>query len=232
MNSKGSIKHMKKYVSNTIVVLSDTYPDAEISLNYSNNIELLVAVILSAQCTDERVNKVTEKLFEKYKLIEEYAQVDSREFSKDISSITYFNQKSRWIVETAKDILEMHDGNVPDNMEDLLNLPGVGRKTSNVVLQHGYGAIEGIVVDTHVMRLSRRMGFTEKRNRDAIERELMEIVPKNKWRMYTHLMIAHGRAICKARHPECESCPLENECPSSRNSSTIDLANGKNWLKK
>jgi endonuclease-3 len=193
---------MEKYVSDTVVVLSDTYPDAEISLNYSNNFELLVAVILSAQCTDERVNKVTE------------------------------NQKARWIVETAKNIIEIHGGNVPDNMGDLLNLPGVGRKTSNVVLQHGYGKIEGIVVDTHVMRLSRRMGFTEKQNRDAIERELMEIVPKNKWRMYTHLMISHGRAICKARRPECESCPLKNECPSSRNSYAIDLANGKKWLSK
>jgi endonuclease-3 len=223
---------MEKYVSDTVVVLSDTYPDAEISLNYSNNFELLVAVILSAQCTDERVNKVTENLFKKYKLIEEYAHTDAREFSKDISSITYFNQKARWIVETAKNIIEIHGGNVPDNMGDLLNLPGVGRKTSNVVLQHGYGKIEGIVVDTHVMRLSRRMGFTEKQNRDAIERELMEIVPKNKWRMYTHLMISHGRAICKARRPECESCPLKNECPSSRNSYAIDLANGKKWLSK
>ena len=190
---------------------------------------MLVAVILSAQCTDERVNKVTEVLFKKYRTIEDYANSSAEEFSKDIASVTYFNQKARWIVNTARCIIEMHDGEVPGTMEELLGLPGVGRKTANVVLQHAYGETEGIVVDTHVMRLSRRMGLVEKRNRDAIEIELMKIIPKGKWRRYTHLMIAHGRAICKARSPKCDLCPMGEICPSSWTYSEMDLASGKLW---
>ena len=208
-------KELKEHASRVVDILFQEYPDAEISLKYSDEFELLVAVILSAQCTDERVNKVTEVLFKKYRTIEDYANSSAEEFSKDIASVTYFNQKARWIVNTARCIIEMHDGEVPGTMEELLGLPGVGRKTANVVLQHAYGETEGIVVDTHVMRLSRRMGLVEKRNRDAIEIELMKIIPKGKWRRYTHLMIAHGRAICKARSPKCDLCPMGEICPSS-----------------
>lgn len=224
-------KELKKHASGIVDILLREYPDAEISLKYSDNFELLVAVILSAQCTDDRVNMVTETLFKKYKTIEDYANSSSETFSKDIASITYFNQKARWIVDTAKCIIEMHNGEVPSTMEKLLELPGVGRKTANVVLQHAYGETEGIVVDTHVMRLSRRMGLVEKKNRDAIEVELMKIVPRKKWRRYTHLMIAHGRAICKARSPKCDSCPMGEICPSSWVYSEVDLSNGKLWKK-
>ena len=222
-------KELKEHASRVVDILFQEYPDAEISLKYSDEFELLVAVILSAQCTDERVNRVTEVLFKKYRTIEDYANSSAEEFSKDIASVTYFNQKARWIVNTARCIIEMHDGEVPGTMEELLGLPGVGRKTANVVLQHAYGETEGIVVDTHVMRLSRRMGLVEKRNRDAIEIELMKIIPKGKWRRYTHLMIAHGRAICKARSPKCDLCPMGEICPSSWTYSEMDLASGKLW---
>ena len=222
-------KELKRHASRIVDILFQEYPDAEISLRYSDEFELLVAVILSAQCTDERVNMVTEVLFKKYRTIEDYANSSAEEFSKDIASVTYFNQKARWIVNTARCIIEMHDGEVPGTMEELLGLPGVGRKTANVVLQHAYGETEGIVVDTHVMRLSRRMGLVEKRNRDAIEIELMKIIPKGKWRRYTHLMIAHGRAICKARSPKCDLCPMGEICPSSWTYSEMDLASGKLW---
>ena len=222
-------KELKRHASRIVDILFQEYPDAEISLKYSDEFELLVAVILSAQCTDERVNKVTEVLFKKYRTIEDYANSSAKEFSKDIASVTYFNQKARWIVSTARRIIEIHDGEVPGTMEELLGLPGVGRKTANVVLQHAYGETEGIVVDTHVMRLSRRMGLVEKKNRDAIEMELMKIIPKEKWRRYTHLMIAHGRAICKARSPKCDLCPMGEICPSSWTYSEMDLASGKLW---
>ena len=222
-------KDLKEHASRVVDILFQEYPDAEISLKYSDEFELLVAVILSAQCTDERVNKVTEVLFKKYRTIEDYANSSAKEFSKDIASVTFFNQKARWIVSTARRIIEIHDGEVPGTMEELLGLPGVGRKTANVVLQHAYGETEGIVVDTHVMRLSRRMGLVEKKNRDAIEMELMKIIPKEKWRRYTHLMIAHGRAICKARSPKCDLCPMGEICPSSWTYSEMDLASGKLW---
>ena len=222
-------KELKRHASRIVDILFQEYPDAEISLRYSDEFELLVAVILSAQSTDERVNMVTEVLFKKYRTIEDYANSSAKEFSKDIASVTYFNQKARWIVSTARRIIEIHDGEVPGTMEELLGLPGVGRKTANVVLQHAYGETEGIVVDTHVMRLSRRMGLVEKKNRDAIEMELMKIIPKEKWRRYTHLMIAHGRAICKARSPKCDLCPMGEICPSSWTYSEMDLASGKLW---
>ena len=225
-------KELKRHASRIVDILFQEYPDAEISLRYSDEFELLVAVILSAQCTDERVNMVTEVLFKKYRTIEDYANSSAKEFSKDIASVTYFNQKARWIVSTARRIIEIHDGEVPGTMEELLGLPGVGRKTANVVLQHAYGETEGIVVDTHVMRLSRRMGLVEKKNRDAIEIELMKIIPKKKWRRYTHLMIAHGRAICNARSPKCDLCPMGEICPSSWVYSEIDLASGKLWKTK
>ena len=225
-------KELKGHASRVVDILFQEYPDAEISLKYSDEFELLVAVILSAQCTDDRVNMVTEVLFKKYRTIEDYANSSAKDFSKDIASVTYFNQKARWIVNTAKRIIEMHEGEVPETMEELLRLPGVGRKTANVVLQHAYGETEGIVVDTHVMRLSRRMGLVEKKNRDAIEIELMKIIPKKKWRRYTHLMIAHGRAICKARSPKCDLCPMGEICPSSWVYSEIDLASGKLWKNK
>ena len=212
-----------------IARLEDVYPDATISLDFTNRLELLVAVILSGQCTDERVNQETPALFEKYQTPEDYAEIDVDELADDISSITYPNQKAGWISEACKLIVDEHGGEVPDTMEDLTDLPGVGRKTANVVLQHGHDLVEGIVVDTHVMRLSRRLGLTRETIRDKIEADLMGLVPEARWRDFTHLLIAHGREVCTARNPDCDDCVLEDICPSSQVDNEIDLASGERW---
>ena len=209
--------------------LEESYPDATISLEFSNRLELLVAVILSAQCTDERVNGVTADLFEKYPTAAEYASVDQDELAADLSSITYYNNKAAYIRGAARRIVDVHDGEVPDTMSALTDLPGVGRKTANVVLQHGHDVVEGIVVDTHVQRLSRRLGLTEERYPERIEADLMEVVPDEKWREFTHLLISHGRATCTARNPDCEECVLEDVCPSSKLDGEFDLASDEPW---
>ena len=217
------------HVEVVLDALEDAYPDATISLDFSNRLELLVAVVLSAQCTDERVNQVTADLFEHYTTAEDYATADQEELAEAIGSITYFNQKAGWLREACQRLVEEHDGEVPDTMAALTDLPGVGRKTANVVLQHGHDVVEGIVVDTHVMRLSRRLGLTERSSRDAIERDLMTVVPERRWRAFTHLLIAHGRAVCTARSPDCEACVVEAHCPSSRLDADVDLASGEPW---
>ncbi|MFB6218630.1 MAG: endonuclease III [Halobacteriaceae archaeon] len=209
--------------------LREEYPDATISLAFSTRLELLVAVVLSAQCTDERVNDVTADLFEKYRTAEDYADAGEDELADDIGSITYPNQKAGWIREACRRIAEEHGGEVPDSMDALTDLPGVGRKTANVVLQHGHDTVEGVVVDTHVMRLARRLGLVEAEARDAIESELMELLPESEWQAFTHLLISHGRAVCTARNPDCEACVLEGVCPSSRLDSDVDLASGERW---
>lgn len=205
------------------------YPDATISLRFSNRLELLVAVILSAQCTDSRVNSVTEDLFEKYDSVDAFAEADQEELAEDIGSITYFNSKAGYLRESAQLIRDEHDGFVPDSMAELTELPGVGRKTANVVLQHGHDIREGIVVDTHVQRLSRRLGITDAKRPEMIERALVEIIPRDDWQEYTHLLISHGRAVCTARSPDCESCVLEDLCPSSQLRADVDLASGEPW---
>ncbi|WP_430504532.1 endonuclease III [Haloparvum sp. PAK95] len=209
--------------------LYEEYPDSTISLEFSNRLELLIAVILSAQCTDERVNKVTDELFEKYDGPEDYAAVDQDELAEDINSITYFNNKAGYITSACETIVDEHDGEVPDTMSELTDLPGVGRKTANVVLQHGHDVVEGIVVDTHVQRLSQRLGIVEEERPEKIEDELREIVPEEDWQQLTHLMIDHGRATCTARNPDCEDCVLEDICPSSKVDNGVDLADGENW---
>jgi len=209
--------------------LYDAYPDTTISLAFSSRLELLIAVMLSAQCTDERVNKVTAKLFEKYDGPEEYAAVDQDELAEDISSITYYNNKAKYIRSACSDIVEKHDGEVPDTMDELTELMGVGRKTANVVLQHGHQIVEGIVVDTHVQRISRRLGITEEERPEAIEQDLMGIVPEDDWQWYTHLMITHGRETCTAINPDCSDCLLEDICPSSKVDNEVDLASGDSW---
>jgi endonuclease-3 len=209
--------------------LKAEYPDTTISLDFSNRLELLVAVVLSAQCTDERVNKVTDDLFEKYRTAEDYASVDQDELAADINSITYYNSKAGYITDACQRIIDEHDGDVPDTMSALTDLPGVGRKTANVVLQHGHDVVEGVVVDTHVQRQTRRLGITEQERPEAIEEELMEIVPQEDWQELTHLFISHGRAVCTARNPDCEDCVLEDICPSSKLDSDTDLASGDAW---
>jgi len=209
--------------------LYEEYPDTTISLNFSNRLELLVAVVLSAQCTDERVNEETEHLFEKYQSVEDYAEADVEELSEDIDSITYHNSKADYLKTSAQLMLDEHDGEVPDTMDELTELKGVGRKTANVVLQHGHDVVEGIVVDTHVQRLSRRLGITEEQRPEAIEQDLFGVVPEEDWQQYTHLMISHGRATCTARNPDCDDCVLEDLCPSSKLDHDVDLASGEAW---
>ena len=209
--------------------LQEEYPEPEISLQFSNRLELLVAVILSAQCTDERVNAETEHLFETYKSPEDYANADEAELAEDLNSITYFNSKAGYLKNACQQIVEEHDGEVPDTMSELTDLPGVGRKTANVVLQHGHDVTEGVVVDTHVQRLSRRLGITEAKRPANIEDELMSVVNREHWQNFTHWLISHGRDTCTARNPDCSECLLEDICPSSKLQHDVDLADGSEW---
>jgi endonuclease-3 len=209
--------------------LYDEYPDATISLNYSNRLELLVAVVLSAQCTDERVNEVTADLFEKYASAEDYADAEEEELAEDIYGITFHNNKAGYLKSIGETLVAEHDGEVPDTMSELTDLSGVGRKTANVVLQHGHDVVEGIVVDTHVQRLSRRLGLTTEETPERIEDDLMDVVPEDDWQQLTHLLISHGRAVCDARNPDCADCVLEDVCPSSKLDSDVDLAGGEAW---
>jgi len=209
--------------------LYEEYPEATISLNYSNRLELLIAVVLSAQCTDERVNEVTSDLFEKYTSAADFAQADESELADDIYGITFHNNKAGYLKSIGETLVADHDGEVPDTMAELTDLSGVGRKTANVVLQHGHDVVEGIVVDTHVRRLSRRLGITTEERPETIERDLMALVPEADWQQLTHLLISHGRAVCDARSPDCEACVLEDICPSSKVDSDVDLASGEAW---
>lgn len=209
--------------------LFETYPDTTISLDFSNRLELLIAVILSAQCTDERVNKETKDLFATYESAAEYANAPQEELAEALSSITYYNNKAKYIREASEIIVSEHGGQVPDTMSELTELPGVGRKTANVVLQHGHEVVEGVVVDTHVQRLTRRLGITEAHSPQKIERELMELLPREGWQDFTHLCISHGRETCTARNPDCSECVLEDICPSSKLDSETDLASNEAW---
>ncbi len=195
--------------------LKRAYPDAKCSLNHSNPFELLVATILSAQCTDERVNIVTADLFRKYTKPEDYLKVSPRELEKDIQSTGFFRNKTKSIQGTSKVLTEEYGGQVPHTMEELLELPGVARKTANVVLGNAFDIKAGVVVDTHVTRLSHRLGLTQEKTAEKIERDLIPIVPKKDWVIFPHLMIYHGRKICKARNPLCAECTIEKLCPSS-----------------
>ena len=226
----GTPRETRQAQAETVIErLEAEYPDSTISLRYSDRLELLIAVILSAQCTDERVNEETTELFEKYDGPEDYATAEQDDLAEDLNSITYYNSKAEYIRDSCRAILEDHDGEVPDTMDELTELSGVGRKTANVVLQHGHDVVEGIVVDTHVQRLSRRLGLTEEERPERIEEALMEIVPEGHWQQFTHLCIDHGRAVCTARNPDCEDCVLADSCPSEKGDSEIDLASGEPW---
>ncbi|MFC4407154.1 endonuclease III [Haloarchaeobius iranensis] len=209
--------------------LEAEYPDSTISLRFSNRLELLVAVVLSAQCTDERVNEVTEQLFEKYQTAQDYAAATEEQLAEDIYGITFHNNKGGYLKGIGELLVAEHDGEVPDTMSALTDLPGVGRKTANVVLQHGHDIVEGIVVDTHVQRLSRRLGLAEAERPATIEPELQEVVPRDKWQQFTHLLIDHGRAVCGARSADCDGCELADICPSEKGDSAVDLASGEPW---
>ena len=205
----------KERTEKIIKLLKRAYPDARCALNHSNAFELLVATILSAQCTDERVNIVTADLFRKYRKPEDYLKVPATELQQDIRTTGFFRNKTKSIQGACKMLVEEFGGEVPRTMEELLKLPGVARKTANVVLGVAYGIAEGIVVDTHVSRLSHRLGLTKQKDAGKIEMDLMELVPRRDWILFAHLLIFHGRRICKARRPLCEECVIEKLCPSS-----------------
>lgn len=206
---------LKRRTREIIRKLKRVYPDAKCSLNHSNAFELLIATILSAQCTDERVNIVTADLFRKYRKPEDYLRVSPRELEKDIQSTGFFRNKTKSIQGTSKVLTEEYGGEVPKTMDELLELPGVARKTANVVLGNAFEIKSGVVVDTHVTRLSHRLDLTQEKTAEKIERDLIAIVPKKDWVIFPHLFIYHGRKTCKARNPLCAECEVEKLCPSS-----------------
>ena len=210
-----SLDELKARTRTIIRRLKRAYPGAKCSLNHTNPFELLVATILSAQCTDERVNMVTADLFRKYRKPEDYLNVSPRELEKDIQSTGFFRNKTKSIQGASKMLTEQYGGQVPRTMEELLELPGVARKTANVVLGNAFDIHAGVVVDTHVTRLSHRLGLTQQKTAEKIEQDLIPIVPKKDWVIFPHLMIYHGRKICKARNPLCAECTIEKQCPSS-----------------
>ena len=195
-------------------ILKKSYPNAKIALNFKNPLQLLISTILSAQCTDVRVNMVTKDLFKKYQSPADWAKADLEQIESDIKSTGFFRNKAANIKGACTKIIEQYDGKVPDTMEQLLRLPGVGRKTANCVLGDAFG-IPGITCDTHVIRLSRRLGLSENSDPVKLEFDLAEIVPKKNWTMFSHLLIFHGRNICKARKPNCSDCPIAKHCPSA-----------------
>jgi len=204
----------KKFAKKIYNKLAHHYPGSTTSLRHSDTWQLLIATILSAQCTDIQVNRVTKTLFNKYKNAREMAEADLNEIKEIIRPTGFYNNKAKAIKGSSRYIVEHNNGKVPDTMEELLKLPGVGRKTANVVLGDGFGT-PGIVVDTHVQRISQRLGLTDNTNPEKIEQDLMEILPKEKWTPFGHLIIAHGRNLCMARNPQCEDCFLLQECPSA-----------------
>jgi endonuclease-3 len=223
-----------------ISLLRQTYPKAKIALRYRTHWELLVAVILSAQCTDVMVNKVTEKLFAKYKTLDDYTGADAGQFEQDIRPTGFYRNKAKNILACARILRDSYDGIIPKTMKEILTFPGVARKTANVVLGNAYGVVEGIAVDTHVLRLSQRLrladmnkiggkklmtfvrnnmkvaDYTKDADPDKIERQLMSIIPKNDRLRFTYSVIEHGRTLCKARNPQCMNCPLSKYCRVSR----------------
>ena len=196
--------------------LEAAYPDAKVALNFSNPLECLVATILSAQSTDEKVNEVTATLFKKYRRAEDYLAVPEDELKADIKPTGFFNQKATSIRAACQRIVEVYGGEVPGTMEDLLTLRGVARKTANIVLGNSFGIVEGIAVDTHVKRLANRIGFSNESDPVKIEQDLMRLIPREKWFSFTYVLIDHGRAICHAKKPRCTECPIEPLCPSSQ----------------
>jgi len=215
MAKRESMDELKKRLREVVRRLKRAYPDAKTALNHTNAFELLIATILSAQSTDERVNIVTADLFRKYRKPEDFLKVPASELERDIHSTGFFRNKTKSIQGTSKLLLEKFDGQVPHTMDELLELPGVARKTANVVLGNAFGIKAGVVVDTHVTRLSHRLDFSGEKTAEKIERDLIELVPRKDWVLFPHLMIFHGRKICKARSPLCAECVVEKQCPSS-----------------
>lgn len=200
-------------VKKILSLLEKAYPDARIYLNYKNPLELLVATILSAQCTDERVNMVTEALFKKYTTVQDYANVEQKALEEEICSINFYRNKAKNIIACGKELASRFHGQVPDTMEDLVNLPGVGRKTANVLLGNAFGK-PAIIVDTHVFRVAHRLELAESNNPDKVEMELCKIIPHEKWTSSSHVLGTHGRRTCTAKKPVCKVCVVEKLCNS------------------
>ena len=205
-----------KKINTILTLLKKEYPQAKIALQFKNNWQLLVAVVLSAQCTDKQVNIVTHSLFKKYKTIQDYAKANLKTFESDIRSTGFYRNKAKNIIAAAKEILKNFNGKIPDTMEKLIQLPGVARKTANTVLFNGFGKVEGVAVDTHVRRLSQRLGLSKNNNPDKIEQDLIKILPKKEWGKFSYLFIEHGRSICIAKKPQCLECVLGKICPSRK----------------
>ena len=211
------VEQRRERVKKVLPLLKKLYPAAKCSLDHHGPLELIVATILSAQCTDDRVNIVTKTLFKKYRSARDYARVPQEELEKDIQSTGFYRNKARSLRAMAQSLIDKHEGKVPDTMEALVDLAGVGRKTANVVLGNAFNKNVGIVVDTHVTRVSNRLGLTDHES-DAvkIEQDLMQVVPTEDWTLWSHLLIFHGRQICQARKPKCEICPLLPHCPAGQ----------------
>ena len=201
-------------VRRIITLLKKQYPNARCTLDFKNLHELMVATILSAQCTDERVNIVTKSLFKKYRKVEDYANADLKELGQDVFATGFHNNKAKSIRKSAEQLRELHDGEIPRTLDELVKLAGVGRKTASVILGAGFGLAEGIVVDTHVGRISRLLKLTFQKDPVKIERDLIKIIPNADWIIYSHLLIAHGRAVCIARRPKCGECVVNKLCSS------------------
>lgn len=221
--ARESFEARKQRTEKVIALLRKAYPNAHCELNYSNPLELLVATILSAQCTDKQVNIVTENLFKKYRSPSDYANAPLPEFEQDIRRIGFFRNKAKNIQAACRALMEKHGGNVPRTMEELTQLNGVGRKTANVVLGNAFNINVGVVVDTHVARLSERLDLTRENTPEKIEQDLMKLVPKDDWCLFSHLLIWHGRRRCYARNPDCVNCEVKSLCPTGKErlSSTI-----------
>lgn len=215
MAQKTITSNEKRRINRILEILAKTYPAAKVALGFSNPLEMLISTILSAQCTDERVNVVTKELFGKYRTPEDYAKSNLKELERDIRSTGFYRAKARNIRNASKLIVEKFNSQVPRTMDDLVTLPGVGRKTANIVLSNAHGIVEGIAVDTHVARLSKRLGLTKSEDPDKIEQDLMSVIPRDLWFSFTYRLIDHGRRVCIARKPLCKECPLNKACPSA-----------------
>ena len=210
-----SLKNQRARTEKIIAELKTAFPDARCSLDYDTPLQLLIATILSAQCTDERVNAVTKELFQVYATAESFAEAPQAEIEDLIRSTGFFRNKAKSIRACCRALVDHHGGRVPDSMESLTALAGVGRKTANVVLGNAFGKEEGVVVDTHVGRISNHLRLTRQKDPVKVEQDLMKVVPRDEWTLFSHLLIRHGRKTCRARKPDCASCPVSAECPSA-----------------
>ena len=211
-----SLENKRKRAARIVELLKQEYPDARCSLDFRTPHQLMVATILSAQCTDERVNMVTPGLFKKYRSVRAFAEADLGELEDDVRSTGFYSNKAKAIRNSARQLLENHGGRIPKTLDELVELPGVGRKTGSVILGAGFGLAEGVVVDTHVGRISRLLGLTKEKDPVKIERDLMKIIAEKDWIACSHLLIFHGRAVCIARRPKCSECRLAELCPSAK----------------